>query len=381
MLFLAGDIGGTKALLQLIEYDLDSLSATTIGQERYLCQNFDSLESIIHTFLSSYPSLLNSSSSVELACFGLPGPVSDRLVQLTNLPWMVDALSIEQTCSIGSVSLVNDFYAAALGISVLTDEDFFSLYIPDGAPKLQSLTAAGHCLVIGAGTGLGVAPVFFDGKEYLPISSEGGHFDFAPISETQQTLLSWLWSQWEHVSYERVLSGPGLETLYRFFQTFDCPETYSDTCSNACLCKTSQNSNKNKQFDTQSIQCYSLVADMLMEQDGDGLTAEEIYQAAELGEPVAVKALTEFVTIYGAFVGAVALVWNAPHGIYLAGGIAQKMIHWLEKPYFQKAFLEKGRMSKVVAKMPVYIATDEELGLKGAMHHNFVVWKDRKREI
>lgn len=384
MLFLAGDIGGTKALLQLIEYDASALKSMVIRQQRFLCQDFDSLESVINTFLSScynsstHLSHFNSNTikltPIDFACFGLPGPVMSKVVRLTNLPWQVDASKIEQECGIQSVTLVNDFYAAALGVRVLKNEDFFPLYIPgnhipDEQTKQQYLRPSGHCLVVGAGTGLGVAPVYFDGKNYLPVSSEGGHFDFAPISETQQYLLSWLWKEWKHVSYERVLSGSGLETLYRFFKTFDYPTTYVCTCFN----ESSQNLSRSKSIDTQNNPCYSSVTDMLTDQDGDNLTAEEIYQAAELGEPIAVKALTEFVTIYGAFVGAVSLVWNAPHGVYLAGGIALKLIRWLEKSYFRKAFLEKGRMSKVVAKMPVYIANDEWLGLKGAMQHNVVM--------
>ncbi|GKT11870.1 MAG: glucokinase [Thiomicrorhabdus sp.] len=369
MLFLAGDIGGTKALFQLVDYNVDSFEMRSIGQQRYLCHEFDSLESIISLFLSS---LGLDSPFVESACFGLPGPVTDsRVVQLTNLPWVVDALKIEQACSIQTVSFVNDFYAAALGVEMLTEQDIFPLYLPDGVTKQQSLKSNGHRLVVGAGTGLGVAPVFFNGECYRPIGSEGGHFDFAPISETQQYLLTWLWKQWEHVSYERVLSGPGLETLYQFFQVFDCPTTYS--------CEDLTNVYKNHYYNTQKDSLGSLIADKLVEHKPDALSAVEIYQAAEQGDPVAVMALTEFVTIYGAFVGAVALVWNAPQGVYLAGGIAGKLINWMQKPVFQKAFLEKGRMSRVVANMPVYLVTDETLGLRGAMHQNFIMWQAQNR--
>ena len=368
MLFLAGDVGGTKVLLQLIEYNAESHEMTSVAQERYLCHEFESLESIVALFLSS---LEEEEIPVQSACFGLPGPVGDgRKVRLTNLPWLVDASLVEQVCSIGTVSFINDFYAAALGVEVLAERDLFPLYLPDGVTKAQSLILKGHRLVIGAGTGLGVAPVFFNGECYMPVGSEGGHFDFAPISQTQQFLLTWLWQQWEHVSYERVLSGPGLETLYQFFLQFDYPTTYDyEDLANVY---------KNRNFNTQNGTFNSLITDMLVEQHEKGLSAAEIYQAAEQGEPTAIKALTEFVTIYGAFVGAVALIWNAPQGVYLAGGIAEKLIDWMQKPVFKKAFLEKGRMSQVVAKMPVFLVTDETLGLRGAMNQNFISWHSRQ---
>lgn len=359
MLFLAGDIGGTKALLQLIEIQPETSTTLHRGQQRYLCQEFDSLESIIQTFLSS---LNLSSNIIESACFGLPGPVDGRVVQLTNLPWEVDADQIEQLCSIRNVSFINDFHAAALGVQALTSEQVLTLYAPSLHEK-EPFPVAEHYLVIGAGTGLGVSPVFFDGTDVNPVASEGGHFDFAPISETQQLLLNWLWQEYEHVSYERVLSGPGLETLYRFFQLYDCPVTYS--------ADDSQNFKKNRIKSTQNDQLGLFIAEPRLDAlNVQPLSAAEIFGAAERNEPIAVKAMTEFVTIYGAFVGAAALLWSAPQGVYLAGGIAAKIINWMNKPYFHKAYLEKGRMSKIVASRPVYLINDDLLGLRGAMQHN-----------
>lgn len=398
MLFLAGDIGGTKALLQLSyrppEQAADLSTPTNISntdstdnteckplqlaKHSFSCANFDSLESIINTFLSQALSAKNLSSftdididanfvSIHSACFGLPGPVNGRSVQLTNLPWVVDAQKIEQACSIQSVHFVNDFYAAASGVQSLTEDDVIALYSPP-----EKMTNAGNRLVIGAGTGLGVAPLFYDGKNYLPVSSEGGHFDFAPISETQQLLLTWLWQQWPHVSYERVLSGPGLEALYHFFKTVDCPVSYSleNNTQSAQSLSFKKNSLKNTQSNLLSRLIATTGNSPLVSLEDKALSAAQISAAADQGDPVAIKALTEFVTIYGAFVGAVALIWHAPQGIYLAGGIAAKILPWMQKPYFKQAFLEKGRMSKVVATMPVFLVIDESLGLKGAMLQN-----------
>ena len=355
MLYLAGDVGGTKVLLQLVKEQADQ-SFQLIGERRYLCKDFDSLEAILQRFFDDF----NVSSEIEQACLGLPGPVNGRSAQLTNLPWYVDAEKIEQACSIKQVSLINDFYAAANGVDVLQPDDLITLH--QSKTSTASFRPDGNRLVIGAGTGLGVAPVFYDGARYIPQSSEGGHFEFAPISMTQQWLLQWLWAEWEHVSYERVLSGPGLETLYTFFKMTDCATTYET--------KDSQNLKKSSLSTEENSRLGVIIAQTESTALTRSYSAEQIYQAAQRGESSAVKALTEFVTIYGAYIGAAALIWNAPGGIYLAGGIASKMIDWMSKPYFLKAYLEKGRMAPLVEAMPVYLVTNESLGLKGAMHFN-----------
>lgn len=364
MYYLAGDIGGTKALLQLVqihsEREPGAHHYSVVSQQRYPCQEFDSLESIINEFLSLTPSAIQH---IQSASFGLPGPVSSSVVELTNLPWVVDAAQIEKSCSINCVRFVNDFYAAALGIDVLNDSELKPLYIPDKVIHSQN-HVPGNRLVIGAGTGLGVAPVYYDGHSYLPQASEGGHFDFAPISDTQSLILHWLWQKWGHVSYERLLSGAGIETLYQFFQFHDIPTSYTLTSS--------QNLNKNKLFTAQNKQIGLDFALMGIHDSTQSLTAPEIQAAALAGDKVAEKALNEFVTIYGAFIGAAALLWNAPNGIYLAGGIGVKLIDWMHKPHFRAAYLEKGRMSKVVEQIPVYLVTNETLGLKGAMQYNLI---------
>lgn len=362
MRLLAGDIGGTKALLRLVEVDAERAVTEVIGQQRYLCNEFESLEAIIDRFLNDLQ-LDSANRPVQQACFGLPGPVSSRTVQLTNLPWVVDADQIEQACSIAKVLFINDFFAAARGVESLTEDDYELLIRPKGTFK-QDERPMGNRLVIGAGTGLGVAPVFYNQSGYHPVPSEGGHFEFAPISETQQCLLKWLWSKWEHASYERLLSGPGLEVLYRFFQLYDCPTSFTE--DPAGLLK------KNRLDDVNNSQNGAILANLEASQSIKMYTAVQVYEAAEQGEPVAVKALTEFVTIYGAFIGATALLWNAPGGIYLAGGIASKIIPWMRKPHFQQAYSEKGRMSKLVNALPVYLVTDSDLGVKGAMQHNLV---------
>ncbi|WP_178861486.1 glucokinase [Thiomicrorhabdus cannonii] len=373
MLLLAGDIGGTKALLQLIEYQpaRGDVPAETriIGQQRFLCQHFESLDAIVQTFLLSFNPL---HQSIDSACFGLPGPVLGRRVQLTNLPWVVDADELGVACSLSEVHFINDFHAAALGVSSLSSNTVQTLLpaAPSGETAPHSpCDIHGHYLVVGAGTGLGVAPVFFDGVKALPVAHEGGHFDFAPISETQQCLLRWLWQRFEHVSYERVLSGPGLETLYEFFCRFDCPPSYRLTASQKLQknrLKSSQNSEVGADIAQLMPECPANRPDRVFKH----VSAAQIQQLADGGDAIAIKAMTEFVTIYGAFVGAAALFWNAPQGVYLAGGVAVKIQHWMRQPYFQQAYLEKGRMQGIVESRPVFLVTDENLGLGGAMQFN-----------
>jgi len=355
MHYLAGDIGGTKALLAIALMD-DAGYLDIVRQQRFECCDFSSLEAIVEKFLS-YVEIPRS--QIICASFGLPGPVSGRVVELTNLPWIVDADRLQKQCQLKHVEFINDFYAAALGVDLLKPTDLFKLFSPENHPENKK----GNRLVIGAGTGLGVAPVFYDGKRYLPQASEGGHFDFAPISETQQQLLQWLWKRREHVSYERILSGAGLETLYEFFQIYEVPTTYTATSS--------QNINKNRIIDAQNSNVGLVIAESIQNSLKNTLQAPEIQHAAVAGDLIAEKALLEFVTIYGAFCGAVALVWSAPGGIYLAGGIAAKIQKWMRHPFFKQAYLEKGRMSTQVEKIPIYIVTDESLGLKGAMQNSF----------
>ncbi len=360
MYYLAGDVGGTKTLLQLSYQSSDSSDLEAIYQQRFECAEFESLEAIIQQFL------LNADlqdKKIAKATFGLPGPVSvaSKVVELTNLPWIVDSESLSEKCNIAQVSFINDFHAAALGIDAIKKSDLLTLFDGQASAEKQ-FDKTGNRLVIGAGTGLGVAPVYFDGQAYQPQSSEGGHFDFAPISETQQVLLNWLWQQWSHVSYERLLSGVGLETLYQFFQLYEIPPSFTQTSS--------KNLHKNTIFTKQNTELGLFVAERVVDHRIKSLSAPEIHALADSGDPVAEKAIAEFMTIYGAYAGAVALLWNSPSGVYLAGGIAGKLSEWIQKPYFLEAFFEKGRMTKLVKQTQVYLVMDEELGLKGAMSNN-----------
>lgn len=307
-MLLAADIGGTWArLLALSDGDGQILASAT-----YASSDFSSLAEVINRFRRQH-----DLPGFAAACLGLPGPVSGRRVCLTNLPWQVDADTLEHACAIGQVQLVNDFQAAACGVDTFTADQL--LVLNQGQPEPYGLR-----LVAGAGTGLGVAPVFFCQGRHVPVASEGGHMDFAPADDIQQDLLRWLWQQWKHVSYERVLSGPGLELLYGFFAGAAHPE--------------------------QAVR----------------IAAAEITARAAAGDPVAGQTLVAFVAIYGNYLGNLALLWPARSGIYLVGGVSRHIRHWLQQPAFLQAMQAKGRMRELVASLPVYLVTGAEPGLHGA---------------
>lgn len=383
MYILAGDIGGTKAFLQLVYLDHSEIDefeqpsaqqlyfhCKTLCQQRLLCANFHSLEALILHFLKSIQDF-SEEQSIDFACLALPGPVDSDRVNLTNLPWQVEKHQLMHICQIEHLSFINDFYAAALAVPLVHNDQVIELYHGKRFEELAEITnpaSYGNRLVVGAGTGLGVAPVVVVQNQFVPQASEGGHFDFAPISPVQQLILDWLWPKWPHVSYERLLSGSGLQWLYHFFKNHSVSNSYLffdelEKCGS----------------DIESIEKHLMGAAFANHQlkaqhidiDG-GPSAAEISLLAEQNDEAAQQALIEFVTIYAAFIGASALLWRAPGGIFIAGGIAEKIQYWLKQPYFQQAFLHKGRMTELLENTPVYLVADEELGLKGALLHNFL---------
>jgi len=310
MLVLAGDIGGTKSWLAAFD---TQQSNSIVAEKIYSSQQFDSLSAVVHEFCRDFQ--LNSFRS---ACFGLPGPVTGEQAQLTNLPWLVTSQEIIQQCDIAKVKLINDFQAAALGIDAISTEQLVCLQEGNFNPQ-------GNRLVVGAGTGLGVAPVVNTPQGFVPQPCEGGHMDFAPANELQQRLQRWLWQNWRHLSYERLLSGAGLQALYAFFSKLPLKERESWPAP------------------------------------------EQIQLWAQAGQAEAIKAINAFVQIYAAYIGNLALLWPAYAGIYIAGGIGAKLEPWMRKQGFLTKLQDKGRMSDLVAGMPVYLVKDPALGLKGAM--------------
>lgn len=319
-LILAGDIGATKTWLLLAEATPGGLR--TVREQRFDSADFDGLVPMIRTLLAC------EATPVEIrsACFGVAGPVEGRRAALTNLPWLVDADEIAQRCGIDAVRLINDFEAVGHGIEALADRDIATLQI--GRPDAKGARA-----VLGAGTGLGVCLIVPDGERYQVIATEGGHVDFAPTDELQMGLLRFLQGRFGHVSYERILSGPGLVNIYEFLQ---------------------------------DAGAHQPAAELAQALHTDGAAAA-ISQAA-LGDhdSCARAALQLFIAIYGAQAGNLALTVLARGGVYLAGGIAPKVLAELKSGEFMRAFCDKGRFAALLSTIPVHVVLNPQVGLMGA---------------
>lgn len=322
---LAGDVGGTKVLLQIAEVG-DGLRV--VHERRFHAAVYDDFLPIVREFLQTAPG--ETGSTLTAACFGVAGPIAEagerQRAQLTNLPWRIDTDDIAQVLRTSRVRLINDFQATGYGIEALRAEDLIALQVAPPRP-------AGVRIVIGAGTGLGQGILFWQDGRYEVFPTEGGHVDFAPTDELQVELWRYLRQHFDRVSYERVLSGPGLVTLYTFLREFGVAHESPE-----------------------------LAAAM-----DSADPAAAIARAALSGNDVlAQNALEMFVSIYGAQAGNFALATLAYGGVYVAGGIAPKIINKMTDGTFMRAFRAKGRMSALVSAMPVYVVMNQNVGLLGA---------------
>lgn len=318
MKVLAGDIGGTNCRLTLCEVEHGSVRPHI--EEVVPSEAYESLSVAVREFLAKH------SHNIRSACFGLPGPVRGRSVQLTNLPWLVDADAIERDLGIHTVLLVNDLEANAHGLSVLPPERLAIL--KPGRPD-----PAGNAALIAAGTGLGEAGLIAKGTERLPFATEGGHTDFAPADSLEIELLGELLQQHEHVSWERVVSGPGLAEIDAFLRRRGDSNAAPAPWALAA-----------------STEVPSLIA-----------------SAARSGsDPVALAAVDLFLALYGAEAGNLALKTFATGGLYVGGGIAPKLAWRFPESRFIERFVAKGRMADLLADIPVYLVLDDRTGLWGA---------------
>ncbi len=317
MPILAGDIGGTKTLLQLKD------GARVLFERRFDSTAFADFAAVLATFLDQ--AAREGLGDVSAACIGVAGPVEGNRARVTNLPWRLDAEALAARFGIPRLRLINDFQAVGYGLETLGDDDLRVLQRGEaraGAPRA----------LIGAGTGLGEGILVWSGDHYEVLASEGGHVDFAPTDALQRALLAWLSERQPRVSYEDIVSGPGLETLYRFHAAHfagQVPATLLAT----------------------------------LEQGGG---AAVISRAAEQGDVLAGQTLDMFVKIYGAQAGNLALTCLAAGGVYIAGGIAPRLAERLSRGIFMAAFRDKGKMGELLARYPVYVVMNPRVGLQGA---------------
>ncbi|NGX55043.1 MAG: Glucokinase [Chlamydiae bacterium] len=317
-MIVAGDIGGTKAKLALFEENLEPKQIATVPSRKY-----PNLHTIIREYLEQC-----GNPEVSAAVFALPGPVENGICATTNLPWVIDSKVLATECGIPAIHLLNDLEANAYGIETLPKESLEEL--SPGRGK-----CVGNRAVVSPGTGLGEAGIFWDGKSYHPFACEGGHSDFSPQDELQVKLFTYLKERFGHVSYERVLSGPGLYNLYQFF------------------------------IEVMGREQSSEIAEKMKEEDpGKVITHHALNGESELCS----ETLDLFISILGAEVGNCGLKFMAWGGIYLGGGIPPKILPKLRESRFLEAVTSKGRMSSVVRKMPVHVILDDKTALRGAAH-------------
>ncbi len=318
-LILAGDIGGTKTHLALFSRQGEKLQAEI--KKTFSSKQYPGLEPVLEEFL------VDQQASIGRACFGIAGPVVDGQVKTPNLPWVVDAAKIARRLKLDTVTLLNDLEAGAYGIFTLGPQELFTLNDGEGGQR-------GNKVLIAAGTGLGEATLFDDGRDYHPSASEGGHGDFAPSDETQIDLLRHLIQKFGHVSYERVVSGPGIKNIYDFLRDsgrFEEPDWL-----------------------TQKIAAAEDASVIISQEGLAGNSA------------ICVQALDLFVSVYGAEAGNLALRGKATGGVYVGGGIAPKILAKLKDETFMSAFLDKGRYRDFLAGIPVRVILNDQSALQGA---------------
>lgn len=326
MTVLAGDIGGTKTLLQLSTPSQVSGRRVfeVLYEQRYPSADHADFLPLVKQFLDSAPH--EAKSPITGACFGVAGPVSGRTAVTTNLPWKLDADALERALGIPHVRLINDFQAVGYGIEALGDEDLVTLQA--GTPM-----AHGTRIVIGAGTGLGQGFLVWQDDHYEVVASEGGHADFAPRTPIEMELLAYLKTQFPCPTWERVASGRGLVNIFNFLV-----EAKQRPVS-AALQEALASGDKGA-----AVSRFGL--------SGEDATASE--------------ALDMFVSIYGSQTGNFALTALASGGVYVAGGVAPKILSKMKEGGFLKAFLDKyERMQSLLNAMPVKIVVNEHVGLLG----------------
>ncbi len=293
MRILAGDVGGTKTLLRCADEN-----GAVVAESRFDSAKYATFDDLLREF---------DAGPVDAACFAVAGPVFNGRAEVTNLGWVMEEEALGRAFSIPQVSLINDFYAIALGVPLLGPDDLLSLQRGERDPNAP-------IGILGAGTGLGEA-ILVRGQV---VPTEGGHQDFAPQDEEQSRLFLELHRRHGHVSWERVCSGMGLTNIHTFLA-------------------------------------------------GEELSPAEIAERADAGDPRARHASEIFVDIYGAEAGNMALRVLARGGVFLAGGIAAKNQAWFTDGRFIEAFLRKGRFREVLEKVPVDVILNEQVGLIGAL--------------
>lgn len=337
MEIIAGDIGATKSAL-VWAAGTDHAFSQLVYERVYVSADFAHAQALLQQFVRDVQAQTGPRMPPTWLTLALPGAVYTQRAQLTNLDWTLDAADLQAELKIDTVQFINDFQAAATGVATLTDAD--TVRLNTAAP-----VAGGVRAITGAGTGLGLAWMMSDSfGHYRTFATEGGHTDFAPANGRQARLLTFVRESLiaqnlsEHVSWERLVSGLGLDMIYRFC----VHEAGGDAPASVT--------------------------------DGARLDA-----LAASGDPVAEASLDLFIDLYGAWVGNVALLYRPEGGLYIAGGVSMHLRERILSPRFFAACTDKGRMRGVVERTPISLITNRRLGVQGALAHAFETVAHRNR--
>ncbi len=337
-LILAGDIGGTKTILRLVEESVGT-SWHTLYEALYSSRDFPDLVPIVQRFLSVAGQQLGKPPMPQKACFAIAGPVVNDTCVLTNLAWFLEARRLEKELEIPRISLINDFAAVGYGILGLETTDLYTLQA--GTPQLEAPIA-----VIGAGTGLGEGFLVHQATGYQVFPSEGGHADFAPRNELEFRLLQYLREKYDiqRISVERVVSGQGIVAIYQFL--------------------------RDRQFAQESPEIEQIMTTWEHE---TGYTDKSVDPAAAIAKAALEKrdrlceqTLQMFIEAYGAEAGNLAIKLLPYGGLYVAGGIAAKILPLIKEGQFMRTFGQKGRVSPLLERVPVQVVLNPQVGLIGA---------------
>lgn len=316
MTVLCGDIGGTKTRLALAS--VAGVEVRILREAEFPSAAYGAFETLLAEFLQGSPAVVH-------AAFGVAGPVQGRVVRATNLPWVIDADSLVASFGFAACTLLNDLEATAFGLPALAEGDLLTL-------QAGAADAAGNEAVIAAGTGLGEAGLYWDGSSHKPYATEGGHASFSPADDLEFALLRRLQRSFDHVSWERVVSGMGIVSLHEFLREYrNVP-----------------------------------APDWLEQQMQQGDAAAAISAAAQSGQDaLCIETMARFVRLYGAEAGNLALKTMCSGGLYVGGGIAPKILPQLRSGAFIEAFLSKGRMRRLLEAMPVRVILNDRAALYG----------------
>jgi glucokinase len=318
-MILAGDLGGTKSNLGL--FDVQQGKLVRVADKRFSSQAYPNAEQIVQEFLR------DAGGKVTAASFGIAGPVVNNTVKATNLPWMVDGAVLAKHLSLARVRLLNDLEAAAYGVGVLEPKDVETLHAGVSVPDANRV-------VVAAGTGLGEGILFWDGKQHVPIATEGGHADFAPSNDQQADLWKFLKKRNDFVSCETILAGKGFKRLHEFLNS----------------------SVRHPGFDDNSVD------------PAPGITQQGLAGTCA----TCVATLDLFCEIYGSEAGNMALKAVARGGIYITGGIAVKILPKLKEGKFVAAVRNKEKLTAFLEQIPIHVVLNEQCPLIGAA---YVAWK------